>query len=250
MFFVSDHIRVILNVARLISYRYCHSYEGENLEIVIPPVLKEGEKIHYMLFQDESCMHANDQSMYIWQEEGVQPLRSKDRGRLNHCSDIIIEHCGRLVLTPEEVAEQMKLPEQPKPPPAEPQPIPQPNPPPANGTRRPRKNANKETPGRWTLERSDGWIPPPPPTPFKSYRLPSFDACRIIYPGANHDPWWDMKQLIAQVIDRLLTLYHITYMFSRSKMPSKSLSINTLMVLVFSSLTVLRLMNPLPKMHF
>jgi hypothetical protein len=144
----------------------------------------------------------------------------------------------------------MKLPEQPKPPPVEPQPIPQPNPPPANGTRRPRKNANKETPGRRTLERSDSWIPPPPPAPFKSYRLPSFDARRIIYPGANHDPWWDMKQLIAQVIDRLPTLYHIIYMFSRSKMPSKSSSINTLMVLAFLSLIVLQLMNPLPKMHF
>ena len=31
------------------------------------------------------------------------------------------------------------------------------------------------------------------------YRLPSFDARRIIYPGANGDPWWDMLQLIAQV---------------------------------------------------
>ena len=31
------------------------------------------------------------------------------------------------------------------------------------------------------------------------YRLPSFDARRVIYPGANKDPWWDMPQLIAQV---------------------------------------------------
>jgi hypothetical protein len=42
-------------------------------------------------------------------------------------------------------------------------------------------------------------VPPPPPAPFTSYRIPSFDAQRIIYPGANHDPWWDMPQLIAQV---------------------------------------------------
>ena len=34
------------------------------------------------------------------------------------------------------------------------------------------------------------------------YRLPSFDARRIIYPGANGDPWWDMPQLIAQVSAR------------------------------------------------
>ena len=75
--FFCECIVFILNAAWLISYRYCHSYEDENLEIVIPPILKEGEKIHYMLFQDESCMHANDQSMYVWQEEGVQPLCSK-----------------------------------------------------------------------------------------------------------------------------------------------------------------------------
>ena len=24
------------------------------------------------------------------------------------------------------------------------------------------------------------------------YRLSSFDARRIIYPGSNYDPWWDM----------------------------------------------------------
>ena len=50
-----------------------------------------------------------------------------------------------------------------------------------------------------TLKQADGWVPPPPPATFKSYRLPRFDARQIIYPGANHDPWWDMSQLIAQV---------------------------------------------------
>ena len=29
--------------------------------------------------------------------------------------------------------------------------------------------------------------------------MPSFDARRIIYPGANGDAWWDMPQLLAQV---------------------------------------------------
>ncbi|KAJ6467260.1 hypothetical protein C8R45DRAFT_938619 [Mycena sanguinolenta] len=31
-----------------------------------------------------------------------------------------------------------------------------------------------------------------------SYRLPKLDAREIIYPGAKHDPWWDMPQLIKQ----------------------------------------------------
>lgn len=42
----------------------------------------------------------------------------------------------------------------------------------------------------------EDWVPPPPPAPHKSYRLQSFDARRMIYPGANYDPWWDMPQLI------------------------------------------------------
>ncbi|KAF9460135.1 hypothetical protein BDZ94DRAFT_1150101, partial [Collybia nuda] len=29
------------------------------------------------------------------------------------------------------------------------------------------------------------------------------DAQRIIYPGANYDPWWDMPQLIAQTKDAI-----------------------------------------------
>jgi hypothetical protein len=42
------------------------------------------------------------------------------------------------------------------------------------------------------------WVPPLPPAPFTAYQIPSFDARRIIFPGANYDPWWDMPQLIAQ----------------------------------------------------
>lgn len=43
------------------------------------------------------------------------------------------------------------------------------------------------------------WVPPPPPAPFTSYRLSSFNARRIIHPGSGYDPWWNMPQLIAQV---------------------------------------------------
>jgi hypothetical protein len=31
------------------------------------------------------------------------------------------------------------------------------------------------------------------------YRLSSFDAQEIIYPGSSYDSWWDMPQLISQV---------------------------------------------------
>jgi len=63
-----------------------------------------------------------------------------------------------------------------------------------------KKAAAKNVPAiRHTLEHTDAWVPPPPPAPFPSYQIPSFDARCIIYPGANYDPWWDMPQLIAQV---------------------------------------------------
>jgi hypothetical protein len=32
-------------------------------------------------------------------------------------------------------------------------------------------------------------------------RLRVFDARKIIYPGKNHDAWWDLKQLREQTID-------------------------------------------------
>jgi hypothetical protein len=57
-----------------------------------------------------------------------------------------------------------------------------------------KKAAAKNVPAtRRTLEDADAWVPPPPPAPFDSYQIPSFDARRIIYLGAN------MPQLIAQV---------------------------------------------------
>jgi hypothetical protein len=66
----------------------------------------------------------------------------------------------------------------------------------------PKKKANKKpvaTARTLAAAVEDEWVPPPPPAPFSSYRLSSFDARCIVYPGANYDPWWDMPQLISQV---------------------------------------------------
>jgi hypothetical protein len=98
------------------QYRYCYTFDGKDMDQVIPPVLKPGEKIHYCIFHDETCIHANDQCTCVWQREGEQPLRDKSRGRINHISDYIIEHCGRLCLSSTEIALQMSLPEEPLPP--------------------------------------------------------------------------------------------------------------------------------------
>jgi hypothetical protein len=207
------------------------------MEIPIPPVLKPCERIHYPIFHDECCVHANDQCTFVWAREGEPPLRNKSRGRIVHVSDFIIEHCGRLVLWQFEQEAQEKLPKAPL------RPVPvvaivtptaAPSTPtstenltspatapsslanlainsgpiiPAAKKAAPKKKAPskkkaaaKNVPAtRRTLEHADAWVPPPPPAPFTSYQIPSFDARRIIYPGANYDPWWDMPQLIAQV---------------------------------------------------
>lgn len=183
-------------------YSHCCTYSGDNLEIEHPPVLNIGGRTYCIICQDECCCHANDQCNCVWQEEGVQPLRDKSRGRIVHTSDFVLEASGYLKLTPEEISEQMKLPEEPRPPA---QPTDPDNSQPSTsasamkakgkGTAKTTKTIAGE--GHGTQQRPD-WVPHPPPLG-TSYRIRSFEARRIIYPGANHDPWWDMKQLIAQV---------------------------------------------------
>jgi hypothetical protein len=79
----------------------------------IPPKLKPGDIIYYTIFHDESAVHANKQSHFIWETDDQHELWQKSRGRLIHISDFIIEHCGRLVLTPEEIAREELLPKRP-----------------------------------------------------------------------------------------------------------------------------------------
>lgn len=81
-----------------------------------PPTLKEGEKVHHIIYHDETCAHPNDQSNFVWIKDGEQPLRNKSRGRIVHVSDFIIEHSGRLAHSEAEITAQMKLPKKPAPP--------------------------------------------------------------------------------------------------------------------------------------
>jgi hypothetical protein len=176
-----------------------------------PPALKKGEKILYPIFHDESCFHANDQCQFVWIKDGEQPLRNKSRGRIVHVSDFIIEHSesGRLKLSPEQVEAQMKLPVRPAPSnPSAPSSSEPPNTDEASmdPSKKSKKAAKPKKPkntrqapatGRTAAEHvRDQTLPQDGAS---AYRLSSFDARRIIYPGANHDPWWDMPQLIAQV---------------------------------------------------
>ncbi|KAJ7430785.1 hypothetical protein B0H11DRAFT_2210849 [Mycena galericulata] len=173
----------------------------------IPPTLKAGDVIYYPIYHDESTIHANDQSHFVWETDDQHELRQKSRGRLIHVSDFIIEHCGRLVLTAEEIAreaaaaavaaekeriarEQGKKTRK-KPAPKE-------------------KQAPKAPPATDRTAEGLEWTPPPPPAPFKRYRCEQYDACCIIHPGAGHDPYWDMPQLIAQT-KRAIDIFEAKY---------------------------------------
>ena len=48
------------------NIRYCYKYEEDNMETAVLPNLKPGEKIHYLIFYDECCIHAHNQCTYVW----------------------------------------------------------------------------------------------------------------------------------------------------------------------------------------
>ncbi|KAF8148809.1 hypothetical protein B0H34DRAFT_198739 [Crassisporium funariophilum] len=208
--YVDGHERPGVVEARkeMINYMYtsgllfCYTYKGPDC-IEIAPTLPEGSKIHYPIFHDKTCVHANDLNNFVWLQEGEQPLRSKSRSRIIHISNFILKHCGQLSLSADEIAEEMKLPARPSPPPP-PGSIPKPpaeEPAPADtlaakgkekgigkGTKKvPKpKKAPKEkntrtatTEGRSFTQHDGKWIPPPPPAPFTRYCIHSFDARQI-----------------------------------------------------------------------
>lgn len=179
------------------AYRYEDKSLSENA-----PTVPAGAKIHYPIFHDETCFQANDQTNSLWIREGEQELRSKSRGRNVHVSDFIIEKSenGRLALTPDEIAKEELLPALPLPPSALPIPAT------SEATKgKGRKGKTKASPTAVpvatdrTTAAADDWTPPPPPAPHTRYRLSTYDARQIIYPGAGHDPYWDMPQLLVQV---------------------------------------------------
>ena len=178
------------------------------------PTLKPGEKIHYPIYHDETCVHANDQSNFVWIKEDEQPLHNKSCGHIVHVSDFIIEHSGHVVLSDDEIMEQMKLPEKPLPPAPDTK-LPSSETPPSlaedpavdatavappeptgkkTKSQKQKEPKKKKTPNKKPVTTAqtlaaaveDEWVPPLPPAPFPSYRLSSFDAQHIIYPGANY----------------------------------------------------------------
>jgi len=199
-----------------------------------PPALKPSERECHVIAHDEACFHVNDLSQTEWVAGGGHPLRQKGRGQIVHVSDFIIERTGRLCLTEGEQEAQMKLScapnVEPTGPagPSEPKPAVRTQPVMASdvaiivgveevkkATKKGVKKEQKKNKGTLSDKPSEPTGPSVKGRTFADnsnwnpnassamgggpYRLPSFDARRIIYPGANGDPWWDMPQLIAQV---------------------------------------------------
>ena len=104
--FTKRSSRAFSHISIFISQHFCrksYSYEEKELSENTPN-LRDGDRIHYPIFHDETCFHANDQAASLWMRDGEQPLRNKSRGRIVHVSDFILEHCGRLKLTEDELA--------------------------------------------------------------------------------------------------------------------------------------------------
>ena len=223
--------------------------------VEIPPNLKPGEKEVHVIAHDEVCFHTNDLSKTEWVAGRDQPLRQKGRGRIIHVSDFILERTGRLSLTESEREAQMKLPSTPGSTVGESSvKISMPTGEAGEGMEKQgdammgktkkgrKKKKSKDKPsgptgtsasGRTFAENSN-WDPRA--VSEESFRLPSFDARRIIYPGANGDAWWDMPQLVAQVsphfhhhnqcfIKRFRRKMPFLYSTTNFRMPEPSLSL-------------------------
>ncbi|RGB33946.1 hypothetical protein C1646_787910 [Rhizophagus diaphanus] len=68
------------------------TFEGNNLEQQIDPILNDNEKLHILVTHDETTFQSNDSLKSRWMPNGEQPLRKKDTiGRLKLNDDQIKE---------------------------------------------------------------------------------------------------------------------------------------------------------------
>ncbi|KAJ7823280.1 hypothetical protein B0H13DRAFT_1919727 [Mycena leptocephala] len=144
----------------------------------IPPKLKPGDIIYYPIFHDECTVHANEQSHFVWETDDQHDPAELEA----ECSRLEAEAAAAAAAAEKEriALELGKKPRKKRAPKAK------------------QAQAPKARPATDRTTEGLEWTPPPPPALFKCYRCEHYDACRIIHPGAGHDPYWDMPQLIAQ----------------------------------------------------
>jgi hypothetical protein len=76
----------------------------------IPPTLLPGEKEHVLIVQDETVFHTNEYCWHMWLMHDQQPIWKKGGGWAVHVLDFICETIGKVRLSKEQVAKQLKLP--------------------------------------------------------------------------------------------------------------------------------------------
>ncbi|KAF8546588.1 hypothetical protein OG21DRAFT_1479657 [Imleria badia] len=78
--------------------------------LTIKPNLGPGERLHVPIMHNKSIIHANDLQHCVYIHDGKMPLRKKGQGCAIHISDFIVEHIGRLTLSPTQVEENARRP--------------------------------------------------------------------------------------------------------------------------------------------
>jgi hypothetical protein len=74
----------------------------------IPPTLHPGDKEHVLIMQDETVFHTNEYCWRMWLAQDQQLIRKKGNGCAIHVSDFISETIGRIKLSEEQIADQLK----------------------------------------------------------------------------------------------------------------------------------------------
>lgn len=57
------------------------TYEGEDMNVIVPPVLADGERKLVLVTHDETTFESNDGKKKVWIEDGKQHLRPKGAGK-------------------------------------------------------------------------------------------------------------------------------------------------------------------------
>ena len=87
------------------------NYADDTLDC-IPPTLNPGEKEHILIMQDKSIFHTNKYRRRSWLAQDQQPIQKKGHGQAIHVSDFISETIGRIKLSDDQIADQLKLPDE------------------------------------------------------------------------------------------------------------------------------------------
>ena len=76
--------------------KFMEKYGGDDMNIVEPPELSQGEKRHVLVVHDESLFYSNDGVSSMWVHPKHPPLRKKGKGRCIMLSEFLCECHGRL----------------------------------------------------------------------------------------------------------------------------------------------------------